>query len=55
VDHTRARTELIVLLTPRVIRSSKEAAAMMDELHEEFRALHKTLPQWQATSSSNAP
>jgi general secretion pathway protein D len=54
VDRTRTRTELIVLLTPRVIRSGKEASAMMDELHEEFHALHETLTQWQAAPHSNA-
>ena len=50
VDNSRNRTELIVLLTPHVIRSKEEAAKMMDELQEKFRALRKTLPQLQHTA-----
>jgi general secretion pathway protein D len=44
VDNSRTRTELIVLLTPHVIRSKEEAAQMMDELREKFRSLRKTMP-----------
>jgi len=54
VDNNRTRTELVVLLTPRVIRSREEASAMMDELHQEFRALRKTLPQWEPASGTPA-
>jgi len=43
-DNSRRRTELIVLITPRVIRSRREASEMMDELREQFRTLRKTLP-----------
>jgi general secretion pathway protein D len=45
VDNHRSRTELIVLLTPHVIRSKEEAAQMMDELRDKFRSLRKTMPQ----------
>jgi type II secretory pathway component GspD/PulD (secretin) len=38
------RTELIVLLTPRVIRSSTESVAVMSELENEFRGLKKEMP-----------
>ncbi len=38
------RTELIVLLTPRVIRSSSESAEVMNELETEFRGLKKDMP-----------
>ncbi len=38
------RTELIVLLTPRVIRSSAESAQVMTELESEFRGLKKDMP-----------
>lgn len=40
------RTELIVLVTPRVIRSQEESDQLMDELRERFRGLRKTIPQW---------
>jgi len=45
-DNTHNRTELVVLLTPRVIRSRTEATGVMNELREEFRALRKSLPDW---------
>lgn len=38
------RAELIVLITPRVIRSQQEAEALMDELKEQFRGLKDRLP-----------
>lgn len=38
------RTELIVLLTPRVIRSATESAQVMTELETEFRGLQKEMP-----------
>ena len=47
VANDRRRTELIVLLTPHVIRSREEAANMMDELREQFRTLRKALPTLQ--------
>jgi hypothetical protein len=33
-----------------ILGSAKEAATAMDELQEEFRALHKTLPRWQGAA-----
>ena len=47
------RTELIVLITPRVVRSQQESAAMMDDLREQFRGLHQTLPQWQTRQAED--
>lgn len=38
------RTELIVLLTPRVIRSATESDEVMSELESEFRGLKKDMP-----------
>jgi general secretion pathway protein D len=38
------RNELIVLITPRVLRSSQETEAMMKDLREQFRGLRKRLP-----------
>ena len=38
------RTELIVLITPRVIRSEEESAAVMSELESQFRGLKHEMP-----------
>jgi general secretion pathway protein D len=38
-DHTRNRTELIVLITPRVITSSEEAKQVTDEYQRKFESL----------------
>ncbi len=43
-NNDSTRTELIVLLTPHVIRSQQEAYQAMDELREEFRGLRRVLP-----------
>jgi general secretion pathway protein D len=48
------RTELIVLITPRVIRSSQEAESLMDELHDQFRGLRNVLSDWHP-GKSDAP
>lgn len=45
-DKNSRRTELIVLITPRVVRSQRESEIMMDELREQFRGLRKALPIW---------
>lgn len=42
-DKKRTRTELIVLLTPHVIRSDAESAAAMEDLEEEFRGLQRDM------------
>lgn len=44
-DRNSSRTELIVLLTPRVIRSDDESAEVMDDLEREFRGLRRTMPE----------
>jgi general secretion pathway protein D len=44
-NNNSRRTELIVLITPRVMRSSQDTADVMDELRGEFRRLKKLLPQ----------
>ena len=41
------RTELIVLLTPHVIRSEQESEDVMDELRKQFKGLQKSLPTWE--------
>jgi general secretion pathway protein D len=50
-DNNR-RTELIVLITPRVVRSQQESDDLMDELREQFRRLRKALPEWTGRGSS---
>jgi general secretion pathway protein D len=43
-NNNGTRTELIVLLTPRVIRSENESTAVMTELESQFRGLKKEMP-----------
>ncbi|MEP7247367.1 MAG: type II secretion system protein GspD, partial [Gammaproteobacteria bacterium] len=41
------RTELIVLMTPHVVRTESESDQVMSDLREQFRGLRKELPVWQ--------
>lgn len=43
-SHENDRTELLVLITPHVIRSSEESADLMDDLRSQFKALRKMIP-----------
>jgi general secretion pathway protein D len=38
-DEQLRRTELLVLITPRVVRNQEEARLVTDELHERFSVL----------------
>lgn len=49
------RTELIVLLTPRVIRSQEESQSVMEELQRQFRGLRKVLPPREQKPVESAP
>lgn len=49
------RTELIVLLTPRVVRSSEESAQVMSELESEFQGLKKEMPALIHGATSKPP
>lgn len=40
-DKSTRRTELIIMITPRVIRDDEESAVVMDELRNEFKALER--------------
>jgi len=51
-DKTSRRTELIVLLTPHVIRSAEESDEVMDELRKQFKGLRKA---WPARLDAPAP
>ncbi len=44
VDNTGARTELIVLLQPHVLRGPSDDKAMTDELREKLKSLRELLP-----------
>jgi general secretion pathway protein D len=54
-NNDKRRTELIILLTPRVIRSQDEAHEAMNELRDEFRGLRKALPVWKQDAESTNP
>jgi general secretion pathway protein D len=43
-DDTKGRTELIILITPRVIRDGNELDGVMDDLREEFKKLRVSIP-----------
>jgi general secretion pathway protein D len=45
VNNTGTRTELIVLLHPKVVRGSGDAKAMTDELKDKLQSLRQLLPQ----------
>lgn len=49
-DHSSQRTELIILITPRVIRSRDESDALMHELRDEFQALKDLAPELKRNS-----
>ncbi|MGH8184852.1 MAG: type II secretion system secretin GspD [Rhodanobacteraceae bacterium] len=51
-DRNRDRTELIVLITPRIIRNPEEARQNTDEYENQFESLKPILP---ASGSSSAP
>ena len=51
-DRNRTRTELIVLITPRIIRNPEEARQNTDDYENRFESLKPILP---ASSSSSAP
>jgi general secretion pathway protein D len=53
-DRNTTRTELIVLITPHVIRTVDETENAMDELRREFRGLHRLVPQWLEPASDKA-
>ena len=52
-DRQSTRTELVVLLTPHVIRSEEDSDAVLTEFEQEFRALRKEMPGLLETPASN--
>jgi len=53
-DRNRARTELIVLITPRIIRNPEEARQNTDEYESQFESLKPILPGGSASSAPAA-
>lgn len=54
-DRGSRRTELIVLLTPHVIRSTEESDEVMDELRKQFKGLRKAWPARLEPPSATKP
>lgn len=46
-DNTRQRTELLILLTPKVIRSPEEAEAVTDELKRKIKSAEPLRPRFE--------
>jgi general secretion pathway protein D len=44
-DDTKTRTELILLITPRVMRDDAEFQDVMDDLRNEFKSLKNVFEQ----------
>jgi general secretion pathway protein D len=55
MDHSRSRTELIVLITPRVITSSEEAKQVTDEYQRKFESLAPLRAASNATTTPAHP
>jgi general secretion pathway protein D len=53
-DRNRSRTELIVLITPRIIRNPEEARRNTDEYESQFESLKPILPGGSAASTPTA-
>src|SRR5690348_17385654 len=51
-DRRRDRTELIVLITPRIIRNPEDARRVTDEYQTQFESLKPILPKGGATPAS---
>jgi general secretion pathway protein D len=51
-DRKRDRTELIVLITPRIIRNPEDARRVTDEYQTKFESLKPILPRGDATPAS---
>lgn len=54
-SNNNRRTELIVLITPRVIRSTQESEALLDDLASEFKALRKIFDERKRVAPSASP
>lgn len=48
------RTELIVLITPKVIQTSDDSIELLEKLRQDFKGLQSVLPQWREEVGSGA-
>jgi general secretion pathway protein D len=46
------RTELIVLMTPKVIQTEDDSAELLEKLKQDFRGLRRVLPEWREPRAS---
>jgi general secretion pathway protein D len=54
-NDTKTRTELILLITPRVMRDDTEFQSVMDDLHNEFNSLKKVFTNPPPVPAAAAP
>jgi general secretion pathway protein D len=47
------RTELIVLMTPKVIQTADDSAELLEKLKKDFQGLRRVLPQWREVPSND--
>ncbi|HTU65576.1 MAG TPA: type II secretion system secretin GspD, partial [Steroidobacteraceae bacterium] len=46
------RTELIVLMTPKVIKSADDSAELLEKMRQDFKSLRQVLPQWRGEAGA---
>jgi general secretion pathway protein D len=49
------RTELIVLMTPKVIQTEDDSAELLEKLKQDFRGLRRVLPEWREQGANAKP
>lgn len=54
-DHKKTRTELIVLITPHIIRDPEDARRVTDEYETQFESLRPILPKANSAPASDTP
>jgi len=54
-DKTARRTELIVLMTPRVIQTEQDSLELLEKLRRDFRGLRQVAPEWGVHASPPPP
>jgi general secretion pathway protein D len=54
-SYSKRRTELVLIITPRVVSDNKQALEVTEELRRKLPALEKLLPEWGATQHGSDP
>jgi general secretion pathway protein D len=54
-DKQARRTELIVLMTPRVIQTEQDSQELLEKLQRDFRGLHQVAPEWGVHATTPPP